>query len=400
MTHLSAPMATPLALTESGARIAVVGGHGLDAVVQTYKALSAGMDVLIIDEAFGTAHEAALKGHAHELGRLVLGPGAGMARIDGANVGFATGATTGTVGIVSGSGSAARQVAGLLDRVGVGLSDVLVVGGSDLSPAVAGRSTRDALDRLRRTAGCHVIVALLWPADKEVMNGILDLLDGVGMPVVAWAPDGVDVPRQGVTLTTTLDEAARVAARMSGRDPMAVTPPTHSPSWVSRGSVLGLFCGGALCAEASAILAEHLETVWSNRPAGRAREIPSGETVRGHMCVDLGHPEMRAGHPHPMDDPERRSYAIRTEAQNGRARVLILDVPLGWAMHPDPAGALVEPLGGLLAARPQITVLAHVCGARGDPQGLAAQETVLRDAGVHLMPSNAAATALAARLVT
>ncbi len=393
-------MATPLALTDSGARVAVVGGSGLDAVVQTQKALAAGMDVLIVAEAFGAAHESALKRHAHELGRLVLGPGAGMARIDGANIGFATGAAAGTVGIVSGSGSAARQVAGLLDRAGVGLSDVFVVGGSDMSAAVAGQSTRDALDRLRRTAGCHVIIALLWPADREVMDAMLDLLDDVGMPVVAWAPDGGDAPRHSVTLTTTLDEAARVAARMSGRDPMAVAPPAHSLSWVSSGSVLGLFCGGALCAEASATLAERLATVWSNRPAGQARDLPSGKRVRGHVCLDLGHPGVRGALAHPMDDPEVRSQAIRTETREGRARVLILDVPLGWAMHPDPAGALAEPLAQLAAARPQLTVLAHVCGAHGDPQGLVSQEAILRGVGVHLMPSNAAAAALAAGLVT
>jgi hypothetical protein len=40
-------------------------------------------------------------------------------------------------------------------------------------------------------------------------------------------------------------------------------------AWVAAGAVRGLFSGGTLCSEASAILAERLGTVRSNAPAGR-----------------------------------------------------------------------------------------------------------------------------------
>lgn len=44
--------------------------------------------------------------------------------------------------------------------------------------------------------------------------------------------------------------------------------------------------------------------------------------------------------------------------------------------------------------------LASVCGTDGDPQGLAAQEATLRDAGALVLPTNAAAARSAALLVT
>jgi len=46
-----------------------------------------------------------------------------------------------------------------------------------------------------------------------------------------------------------------------------------------------------------------------------------------------------------------------------------------------------------------VPVVARVCGTRADPQDRDAQEATLRDAGVLVAPSNAAAARLAARAV-
>ena len=45
----------------------------------------------------------------------------------------------------------------------------------------------------------------------------------------------------------------------------------------------------------------------------------------------------------------------------------------------------------------EIVFIASVCGTKNDPQDLARQETLLRDAGVLLADSNAAAARLALR---
>jgi FdrA protein len=75
---------------------------------------------------------------------------------------------------------------------------------------------------------------------------------------------------------------------------------------------------------------------------------------------------------------------------------VLLDVVLGYGAHPDPAGELGPVLASLARRRP---VVARVCGTRADPQDRDLQEDRLREAGVLVAPSNAAAARLAARVV-
>jgi FdrA protein len=76
--------------------------------------------------------------------------------------------------------------------------------------------------------------------------------------------------------------------------------------------------------------------------------------------------------------------------------VLLLDVVLGYGAHPDPAGQLAPLVDAALAARPGgLSVVVALCGADGDPQGLAAQAAALRDAGALVTRSSARAARLA-----
>jgi FdrA protein len=92
-----------------------------------------------------------------------------------------------------------------------------------------------------------------------------------------------------------------------------------------------------------------------------------------------------------MVDPALRVGMLRDEGS--RAGLVLLDVVLGHGSHPDPAGALADALAALAADRP---VIAHVCGTPDDPQDARRQERTLREAGVTVAPTNAAAARLAA----
>lgn len=78
--------------------------------------------------------------------------------------------------------------------------------------------------------------------------------------------------------------------------------------------------------------------------------------------------------------------------------MILLDVVLGHASHPDPASLLAPAIRAALAARPNLAIVAHVCGTDADPQGLARQEAALAEAGARLCPTNAQAARLAAAL--
>jgi FdrA protein len=168
---------------------------------------------------------------------------------------------------------------------------------------------------------------------------------------------------------------------------------------VSGGLIRGLYCGAGLCAEAAHLLAERLGQVTSNVRLSDAVPFDAASGARAHACIDLGDPGVRAGAPHPMVDPLVRTRALAEVAADPRIRVVLLDVVLGYGVHPDPVGALAESLGALLRTRPQVSVLAHVVGTEHDPQGLAEQERRLSELGVRVLTSNAAAARMAAALV-
>jgi hypothetical protein len=100
-----------------------------------------------------------------------------------------------------------------------------------------------------------------------------------------------------------------------------------------------------------------------------------------------------------MIDPRLRSEKIEEAGRDPGVGVVLLDVVLGYASHPDPAGALVPAIQAAREAARQggrgLVVVASVCGTPGDPQGLAGQRSILADAGVHLAASNARAARLA-----
>ena len=99
-----------------------------------------------------------------------------------------------------------------------------------------------------------------------------------------------------------------------------------------------------------------------------------------------------------MIDPMARAERLAEEALDPGVGVLLIDVVLGYASHPDPAGVLVPVIREALAARPQLAVVGYVLGTEADPQILSVQRSALGDAGVRLAPTNAAATRLAAAI--
>jgi len=384
----------PRSLTASTADVAVVSVPGEYAALEAHKALGAGMDVLLFSDGVEVADEVALKRRAHDLGLLVMGPGAGTAIIDGVALGFANVVARGSVGVVAAAGTGAQEVTVLLDRAGAGVSRCYGTGGRDMKDDVGAITALDAIARLAADPDTDVILCVSKPPSPEVAERVLRALAECGTPAAACMVGGGIDPVPGVHLAATLEEAALVAARLAGHP--ADAPPAARVEWVSGGVVRGLFSGGTLCSEAAAILADRLGTVWTNAPAGRARRL-EGE-LRGHVCLDLGEEEYTRGRPHPMIDPAARAERLAVDAADPEVGVVLLDVVLGYSSHDDPAGVLAPIIGQALAARPQLAVVAYVCGTEADPQVRSRQEETLRAAGARLAPTNAAAARLAAAL--
>jgi FdrA protein len=167
-----------------GGNLALISTPGDSAYVEAVDALRAGLHVMVFSDNVPVDQEVALKREAAERGLLVMGPDAGTAIVSGVGLGFANVVAPGPVGVVAASGTGAQHLTCLLDDAGVGVSHVLGVGGRDLSAAVGGASTRQALRALDADPATDLIVLLSKPPAEAVAAEIRKLAASLATPVV------------------------------------------------------------------------------------------------------------------------------------------------------------------------------------------------------------------------
>jgi FdrA protein len=384
--------------------VAVISVPGDYAPLAAYQALSAGMHVLLFSDNVPVDKEIALKEYAVSRGLFVMGPGAGTALLGGACLGFANVVSRGPVGVVAAAGTGAQEAMALLERWGVGVAQVIGLGGRDMSAAVGGRMARSAIAALRADRAVEVILFVSKPPDAEVAAAVLA---GTGDTPLVAAFIGLDrdvIAPPGVVLADTL-ESGVVAALRAVHTKAPDTTRTLGPSVASvrdrlparRSLIRGLFSGGTLCYESLVILRRVVGEVRSNTPIDAAWGMPA--PPGSHQCLDLGEEEYTKGRPHPMIDAEARIELLREHAADPQVAAIILDVVLGYGANPDPAGVLAPVCESVMGSGgPQI--VAYVLGTEGDPQGFNDQRDRLVTAGCIVTETSARASLVAAAIAT
>jgi FdrA protein len=368
------------------ATLALISVPGDFAAAEAMKALAAGLDVMVFSDNVPLADEIALKRQARAAGRLIMGPDCGTAIIAGVPLGFANVVPLGPIGIVGASGTGIQEVSSLIARAGGGISHAIGTGGRDLESEVGGITTLMAIDLLDADPATRHIVLVSKPPAADVARAVLArvALSPKPFTVCFLGAGGLSLPANARPATTL--EAAAAAAL--GR-PVGGEAPLHLAQAASGGRLMrGLFAGGTLCAEAQIVALEAGVRVASNVPVPGAAPI-EGDTGAGHTLLDLGDDAYTRGRPHPMLEPAVRDGPLAMALADPRVGVVLLDVVLGTGAHRDPAGHLVRVLAAAAARRPH--VVASVTGTDGDPQGLSATIAALREAGIVVAPSNAAA---------
>lgn len=364
---------------DSPANLVAISIAGTYAPILAEQAIKDGLHVFCFSDNVSLDDELRLKQLAVERRVLLMGPDCGTAIIDGTPLGFANIVTRGTVGIAAASGTGAQEVSRLLDLAGAGVSQLIGLGGRDLSEQIGGTMTGLALDLLEADEGTEVIMVVSKPPARAVAETLLARLADIavrGKPTVACflglEDSDPDAAGHGVTARGTLEGGAIAAARLSAHDLTVTDLEATSPP--PPGRVLGLYTGGTLASEAKILLGR----------AGVEYEI-----------LDLGDDEYTAGRPHPMIDPAARAERIVAAGNDATVGTVLLDVVLGHGASPDPAGpvaaAVREARSSAEGAGRTIEFVAAVCGTMGDPQGLERQRGILRDAGVILAETNASA---------
>jgi FdrA protein len=382
------------AIATSRANVALVSVPGQHATIEALDAIHAGVSVMVFSDNVPVEDEVWLKDAAASADVLVMGPDCGTAVVGGVALGFANVVRPGSVGVVAASGTGAQQVMCLLDAAGVGVSHCLGVGGRDLSSAVAGRSTRQALAALAADPATETIIVVSKPPAPEVLADLEAYAAGLGKPV-HWATLGAGKP----DLTAAVEGALSADGHEVPRWPHWGSEQLSDAS----GFLRGLFCGGTLADEAMLIAADSLGGIRSNIPL--APQLALGADLRsdGHVVIDFGDDGMTQGRAHPMIDPSLRLERIATEAADPTCGVLLLDLVLGHGAHPDPAGelsaAIAEARTVAAVQHRTLPVVVSITGTESDPQGLDRCAEALAAAGASVYLSNAAATRRAVSLL-
>lgn len=378
------PRTTAAALHREPAPLVLVTTPGEHAFVEATDALLGGANVMLFSDNVPIGQELALKELASDRELLVMGPDCGTAIVGGVGLGFANAVRSGPVGIVAASGTGAQHLTCLLDDAGIGTTHVLGVGGRDLKVEIGAASTLAAMRALDADPDTELIVILSKPPAAEVAERVRVAADALETPVVL----GLLGPgRPDLT-----ELAADIVERLGGETPATTSWDAPEPVSPRGGRLVGLFAGGTLATEAMLIASETLGPIRSNVPLEPDWSLDGGVDTP-HEVLDLGEDEFTVGRPHPMIDPSLRLERIA--ALGTDVAVLLVDVVLGHAAHPDPAADLA-PVIEELRRRTGAAVVVSLCGAQGDPQGRARQAERLRDAGasVHLSNADAARTAI------
>lgn len=401
-----------------GANLAVISLPGSQAAGAAEELLDAGLNLHVFSDHVPIEDELRLKRLAAKRGLLVMGPGAGTSLINGVGIGFANAVRRGRVGVVAAAGTGLQEVSVLLDRVGLGVSQGLGVGGTDISREVGGIMMTECLGLLEDDRGTEILMIVAKTPNAEVMRKVMGFVEKrTTKPVVACFL-GMEASSRGrlhysKTLHSSVLRAARLSSPASARAfgknvglslrEMAASSAKHA-SKLKAGQryVRGLYTGGTLAHESLLVFREVMGEAYSNTPLSAEFRLADPSMSKEHSVVDLGDEFFTAGRPHPMIDPTIRKLRLLQEAKDPTVAVVILDFVLGYGCAEDPAGSMAGSIAEARAAARrsgrELVLMAHVCGTPADPQSSEKQSQRLAAAGVALYPSNAT-MAVAAALV-
>jgi FdrA protein len=369
------------------ANLALVSIPGEYVAPEVDRLLDRNIHVFIFSDNVSVDDEVALKRRARERGLLVMGPDCGTGSIGGLPLGFANVVHAGNIGLIGASGTGLQEVMVQIDRLRGGVSHAIGLGGRDLGARVGGITCLQALRALAADAATDVIVLISKPPAASVRDDVVGFARTLSKPVVAVLLGEHPETEVGgnIRFARTLDEAARTSVELAGTRASRRVVLQPGQRWIK-----ALYTGGTFASEAAMLLREALGLA-------ETPEHDAGYLIKsgGHEVIDLGDDAYTRGRPHPMIDSSARNERIAAVFNDPENAVLLLDVVLGYGSNPDPAGTLApliaEGLAKLHTAGRDLAVVASVCGTEQDPQLLSAQTLALEQAGVVVMPSNAAA---------
>ena len=392
------------------ANLAIISVPGEYAAREARKALEADLNVFLFSGNVSIEDELELKQVALRRGLLVMGPDCGTSLIGGKGIGFANAIRCGHIGAIGAAGTGLQEFTSQVHNLGFGISHAIGTGSHDLSDKIGGLTALSALDALEKDDGTQVITFLSKPPGAKTVELLLDRIASCEKPVIGCFL-GVDPvllsKRKNLTPARTIDEAARLAIKMTG-NPL--------PAWESNSSndiktlsdekagwntdqkyLRGILAGGTFCYQSQQILRDGGISVYSNSPIDPRYKLTHPDKSIEHSLVDMGDEFYMVGKPHPMIDGTMRRQRIIAESHDPQMAILYLDFILGYNASMDPVGELIDAIEVAKKVYKQrggwLTAIASICGTDGDRQDIGLQKKMLHEAGILVFDTNAKAIA-------
>ncbi|MBC8174312.1 MAG: acyl-CoA synthetase FdrA [Candidatus Marinimicrobia bacterium] len=399
------------------ANLALISVAGKYASIEAQKALKNGLHVMLFSDNVSLENEIELKKYAKEKGLLLMGPDCGTAIINGVPLAFANVVNGGNVGIIAASGTGLQEVSCIISNRGSGISQAIGTGGRDIKNEVGGLMFIEAIKMLSSDPDTKVMLLISKPPDTRVIEKIAFILKDIKKPVVAvfLGAEIQQIRKDRFNTALTLEEGALIAVALSlGKDIDSVAKmideqyikikkiAEDEAKKLNRSQkyIRALFSGGTFCYEAQILFRDALPGVYSNVPSGYSHNIKYSFKSEKHTVVDLGNDEFTTGRLHPMIDYSIRSKRIIDEAIDPETAVILLDIVLGYGSNPNPLSEIIPVIekAKIIAEKGNryLSIICSVIGTDQDPQNWSEVVNGLKEAGVLVMESNAAACNLAA----
>ncbi len=397
-----------------GANLSLISVAGKYAAREAKKALNQGLHVMLFSDNVSIEEELELKKLAQKKGLLVMGPDCGTAIINGVPLAFANMVKRGNIGLVAASGTGLQEVSTIISNHGGGISQAIGTGGRDVKKEIGGIMFIEALKALNNDPKTECIVLISKPPHPEVLQKISDEIKKIRKPVVGIliGGDPTIIKNAGAVPAGTLEEAALLAVAISKGQDILVVPENIKKRRddlkkaalelvkKAQGKYLrGLFSGGTLCDETQLIMKETLGFIYSNAPLNKDFALADLWKSHKNTILDMGEDEFTSGRPHPMIDFSLRNKRMLEEAADKEVAVLLFDVVIGYGSHLDPASELIPVIKKAKEISPNLLLICSVTGTNDDPQNRTEVVEKLKNVGVIVQPSNAAASELCEQII-
>ncbi len=395
------------------AQLTLISVPGEYARYEVAQALVAGLDVMLYSGDISLEDERTLKSLAVSSGHILMGPDCGTAIINHVPIGFANNVRSGTIGIISSSGTGIQEVTCLLDRCGLGVSKAFGTGGRDLLDSIGGITARAALKRLVNDPETRSILMIGREIGTQTRERLLHEFASCGKPVLVcylgetdYAPED----RAGILHAPNLTALARMVTQIEAPvlDVSAIDLPVIHDFPHQKGFLRAIYSGGALCQEAASIAMPLLTEGKTHRrcsanfPMSGCSYFTGTAPIEGHAFVDMGAPEFTGGRPHPLLNPASKMERILVELCNAQVSVVLTDIVLGSGVAQGQASDLVrtkDKAAHMMSGQGRKCVLVtSVCGTDNDPVSRSREVATLQRAGILVAGNNASAALIAARL--